>query len=199
MYDNTSNTDLGTLGVHLKTDYGYKMNEPSTFDQGLTGNDLYSIMQLINHWYGKSRSNKNLSGNRTLFKNFDSGWGWLYFFHLRLTEIDDTDMMNATSSDDPDIPSDIPVVTTTTTTTPTPTKVDVQKEKAATSLVEKNTAASSLIKLQKEYLTMKVSQMLAKHYEELEGKLFKMKEELHQLEVRLLCTSNSQSQVFPFQ
>ena len=44
MYNNKSNTDLDTLGVDLETDYGYKMNEPSTFDQGLTENDLYYIM-----------------------------------------------------------------------------------------------------------------------------------------------------------
>ena len=51
----------------------------------------------------------------------------------------------------------------TTTTTPTPTKVDVQKGRVASSLVEKNTAASSLIKLQKEHLAMEVYQMLDKH------------------------------------
>ena len=63
--------------------------------------------------------------------------------------------LSDTSTDDSDIPSDIPVVTTTST--PTPTKVDVQKEQVTTCLVEKNTATSSLIKLQKEHLAMEVS------------------------------------------
>ena len=109
----------------------------------------------------------------------------------------DVYLLSDTSSDDPDIPSNIPVVTTSTTATPR--KVDLQKEKVATLLVEKNTAAFSLIKLQKEHLTMEVSQMLDKHHEELEDKLFEMKEKLHELEVRLLCISNIQSQVLSFQ
>mmetsp|Transcript_27712 Transcript_27712/g.31478 ORF Transcript_27712/g.31478 Transcript_27712/m.31478 type:complete len:133 (-) Transcript_27712:192-590(-) len=131
-------------------------------------------MRFINHWYGKSRSNKNLSGNHSPFKNFDFGFRWLYFLHLRLSVIGDTALMNAlyaelskdvfllsdTSSDDPDIDSDIPVVTTTTT--PTPKKVDVQKEKVATAMEEKNKAASSLIKLKKEHLALEVSQILDK-------------------------------------
>ena len=46
---------------------------------------------------------------------------------------------------------------------------------------------------------MEVSQMLDKHHEELEDKVFEMEEELHQLKVKLVCISNSQSQVLPFQ
>ena len=82
--------------------------------------------------------------------------------------------LSDTLSKDPDISFDITVVTTTTT--PTPTKVDLQKKKITALLVEMNTAASSLIELQKEHLAQEVSQMLDKHYEELEDKLFKMKE-----------------------
>lgn len=38
-----------------------------------------------------------------------------------------------------------------------------------------------------------------KHQEGMDDKLFQMKEELHQLAVRLLCTNNSQAQVLSFQ
>ena len=44
MYNNEANTDLGTLGVDLELDYGYKVNKLSIFDKGLTGNNLYAIM-----------------------------------------------------------------------------------------------------------------------------------------------------------
>ena len=203
MYSDDSNTDVDTLAVDLQSDYGYTVDEPTNFDRDLTGKDLFSIMRYINHWYGKARSNKNVSGNHTPFKNFDCGYGWLYYLHLQLSAIGDTDLMNAsyaklgkdvfslsdTSSNDPDIDSDIPVAKTT----PTPTKVDVQKEKVATALVAKNNAATSLIELQKQHLALEVSQMLDNHHKELEDKMFKMKEELHQLDVGLLCNSNSQS------
>ena len=82
-----------------------------------------------------------MNGNHSPFKDGSFEYGWLYCLHLRLTKIFNTDLMNAsyielskdiyllsiTSSKDPDIPSDIPVVTTTIT--PTPTNVDQQKEK----------------------------------------------------------------------
>ena len=156
-------------------------------------------MRYINHWYGKARSNKNVSGQHDPFSNYDFGHGWLYYLHLRLSAIGDTDLMNAlyaqlgedvfslseTSTKYPDIDLDIPLATTT----PTPTKVDVQKEQVATALVTKNNAASSLIELQKQHVVLELSQMLDKQLEELEDKLFKMEEELHQLTVQLLSTN----------
>ena len=187
MYNDKSNTDLDTLSVDLETDYGYETNAPSTFDEGLTGNELYLIMRFIKHWYGKARSNKNISGNHDPFKNFDLGFGWLYFFHLRLIEIGDTDLMNAsyaelpigvlslsaTSPDDSDI-SPMITVPDTPTTTKRRTTVDTQKQQVATSLVAKNNAASDLIKLQKQHLKLELLQMVEKQHEELEDKLFEM-------------------------
>ena len=170
MYNDKSNTDLDTLSVDLETDYGYETNELSTFDEGLTGNELYLIMQFIKHWYGKARSNKNIRGNHDPFKNFDFGFGWLCFFHLRLNKIGDTDLMNAsyaelrkgvlslsdTSTDDLDI-SSINPVPPTPTTTPRRRTVDTQKQQVTTLSVSKNNAASELIELQKQHLKLELS------------------------------------------
>ena len=171
MYNDDSNTDLDTLAVDL-TAYGYTMDEPTKFDKDLTGIDLYSITRYINHWYGKARGNKNVSGQHDPFSNYDFGHGWLYYLHLRLSAIGDTDLMNAsyaelsedvfslseTSTEDPIIELD----TQEATTTKTPTKVEVQKEQVAIALVAKNNAAASLIELQKEQVALELSQMLDK-------------------------------------
>ena len=135
----------------------------------------------------------------------------LFPLRLRLTEIGDTDLMNASyaelskgvlslsdTSDDSDI-SPINPVLPTPTTTPKRTTVDVQKAQVATSFVLKNNAASSLIELQKQHLKLEVFQLVEKQHDELEDKLFKMKEELLRLEVRLLGTSNNESQLLSFQ
>ena len=58
------------------------------------------------------------------------------------------------------------------------TKLEEQKEKVAESLVAKNKDDLSLIQLQKQLLAMEITQILDKRYEELDNKMFDMKEEL---------------------
>ena len=50
----------------------------------------------MNHWYGKARSAKNTSGQHLNFDCFVNWKGWLIFYHHKLEEIGDTDIMNAT-------------------------------------------------------------------------------------------------------
>ena len=202
MYNDETITELDSLGVDLHLSYGYESNEPSKFDKDLTGNDLRDIMRYINYWYGKARANKNLSGNHLPFKDFDFGHGRLYFLQLRLNEMGDTDLLNASyaelakdvfavSSGELSPISNISIVTSTSTSKTT--KLEEQKEKVAASFVAKNKHASSLILLQKQQLALEVSQMLDKRFEELDEQMFDMKEELQILEVRLVCAGNSES------
>ena len=87
----------------------------------------------------------------------------------------------------------------TSASTPKPTKLEEQKEKVAASWVTRNEVASSLIKVQTQQVAMEVTQMIEKHYEELEDKLFLMKEELRTLEVGIVNAGTSQSATLTLQ
>ena len=58
----------------------------------------------MNFWYGKARNGKNTSGQNLDFESFTNGKSWLIFYHKKLEDLGNTDIMNASYAN---LPSDI--------------------------------------------------------------------------------------------
>ena len=95
IYGDTTRSELDSINIDL-TAYGYNMDEPEDSDD-ITVETFSKVVQFMNHWYGgKARSAKNTSDQHLNFDSFVNGKGWLIFYHHKLEEISDTDIMNAT-------------------------------------------------------------------------------------------------------
>ena len=93
-YDDTSRSELDSIADIDLIEYGYIGKDSGDFDEDLTAQDFSEVVRFMNLWYGKARNGKNISGQHLDSESFANGKGWLIFYHKKLEELGDTDVMN---------------------------------------------------------------------------------------------------------
>jgi len=95
MYSDADNEEMATLGRGEDSLIAYAAldDESKDFDK-LTVEEFADTVKYINFHYDKTRKDKNKSGNHLSFEAF-AKLGWIVFYHHRLAESGDKDLLNA--------------------------------------------------------------------------------------------------------
>ena len=194
MYNDVLCDDLDSLGLGEDDQkyiiYGAADGEPSDYDV-LDEQSMSDVVAHINWHYEKARRNKNVSGQHLPFKKFvPQNKGWLLFYHEKLEETGNRNLMDAAYAQ---LPSDVflasstkehkPASTKSTSTSPGTSGCNKRKlaeaRRAALESVDKRNIIYS------KAATLELNTILEKRYEELDETIFNLNTKLRSIKQEL--------------